>query len=110
MKISPDSGVWEERARGDLRVGIAALFVHQTKEAQAPRLCIEGWHGRSYESGDRAKPNNVSMRPLTQASLRCKRWLKPSSLHRIPTPLKRCWMSHVPALSTIPGRTSTIEI
>ena len=59
--------------------------------------------GRSYGFGDRAKPNKASKRPLTQASLRCKRWLKPSSLHRIPTPLKRCWMSHLQALSTIPA-------
>jgi hypothetical protein len=55
--------------------------------------------GRIYEFGDRVKPNKVSKRPFTQASLRCKRWLKPSSLHRIPTPLKRCWMSHLQALS-----------
>src|SRR4030095_4241853 len=59
-------------------------------------------NGRSYEFGDRAKSNKASQRPLIQASLRCKRWLKPSSLHRIPTPLKRCWMSHLHALSTIP--------
>jgi len=54
-------------------------------------------HGRSYGFGDGAKPNKASKRPLTQASLRCKRWLKPSSLHRIPTPLKRCWISHLRA-------------
>ena len=58
--------------------------------------------GRSYEFGDRAKSNKASQRPLIQASLRCKRWLKPSSLHRIPTPLKRGWMSHLQALSPIP--------
>ena len=46
--------------------------------------------GRSYGFGDWAKTNKVSKRPLTQASLRCKRWLKPSSLQRIPTPLNRC--------------------
>ena len=28
--------------------------------------------------------------------------VKLSSLQRIPTPLKRCWMSHLHALSTIP--------
>ena len=28
--------------------------------------------------------------------------VKPFSLQRIPTPLKRCWMSHLHALSTIP--------
>ncbi len=50
----------------------------------------KGVIGRSYEFGDRAKPNKASKRPLTQASLRCKRWLKPSSLQRIPTPLNRC--------------------
>jgi hypothetical protein len=49
-----------------------------------------GSAGRSYEFGDRAKPNKVSKRPLTQASLRCTRWLNPSSLHRIPTP----WVRH----------------
>src|SRR6266705_2926501 len=58
--------------------------------------------GRSYWFGDKAKSNKASKRPLTQASLRCTRWWKPSSLHRIPTPLKRCWMSHLQALSTIP--------
>jgi len=58
--------------------------------------------GRIYGFGERVKVNNASKRPLTQASLRCTRWLKPSSLHRIPTPLKRCWMSHLQALSTIP--------
>ena len=63
---------------------------------------LPGAKGRSYEFGDRVKSNNASQRPLIQASLRCKRWLKPSSLHRIPTPLKRCWMSHLQALSTIP--------
>ena len=29
--------------------------------------------GRIYKFGDRAKPNKASKRPLTQASLRCKR-------------------------------------
>jgi len=28
-------------------------------------------YGRIYGFGDRAKPNKVSKRPLTQASLRC---------------------------------------
>ena len=63
---------------------------------------LEGGIGRIYGFGERVKVNNASKRPLTQASLRCTRWLKPSSLHRIPTPLKRCWMSHLQALSTIP--------
>jgi REP element-mobilizing transposase RayT len=58
--------------------------------------------GRIYQFGDRVKPNKVSKRPLTQASRRCQRWLHPSSLQRIPTPLKRCGMSHVQALSTMP--------
>src|SRR2546428_2765357 len=58
--------------------------------------------GRSYGFGDWAKTNKASKRPLTQASLRCKRWLKPSSLQRIPTPLNRCCISHVQALSTLP--------
>ena len=61
-----------------------------------------GKRGRIYRFGDRVKPNKVSKRPLTQASLRCKRWLNPSSLQRMPTPLKRCWMSHLQALSTMP--------
>ena len=50
----------------------------------------ENLRGRSYRFGDKVKPNKASKRPLTQASLRCKRWLKPSSLQRIPTPLNRC--------------------
>jgi hypothetical protein len=39
--------------------------------------------------------------------------LKPSSLQRIPTPLKRCWMSHLQALSTIPdprGKPSSLYL
>ena len=51
---------------------------------------VMGPKGRIYEFGDRSKLNKVSKRPLTQASLRCKRWWKPSSLQRIPTPLNRC--------------------
>src|SRR5215510_4569364 len=31
--------------------------------------------GRIYRFGDRVTPNKASKRPLTQASLRCKRWL-----------------------------------
>ncbi len=53
-------------------------------------LSFQVTHGRSYGFGDWAKTNKASKRPLTQASLRCKRWLKPSSLQRIPTPLNRC--------------------
>jgi hypothetical protein len=53
-------------------------------------LTTERLYGRIYGFGDRAKPNKASKRPLTQASLRCTRWLNPSSLQRIPTPLNRC--------------------
>ncbi len=69
--------------------------------------------GRSYGFGDWDKRNKASKRPVIQASLRCKRWVKPSSLQRIPTPLKRCWMSHVHALSTIPlpsGKPSSLSL
>jgi hypothetical protein len=58
--------------------------------------------GRSYECGDRAKPNKTAKRPFTQASLRGKRWVNPASLHRMPTPVQRCWRSPVQALSTRP--------
>ena len=58
--------------------------------------------GRSYEFGDRAKPHKVSKRPLPQARRRCPRWVQPSSLHRMPPPVKRWWLRHFPALSTIP--------
>ena len=58
--------------------------------------------GRIYGCGDRAKPTKTSKRPLPQASLRGKRGLNPSSLQRIPTPLHRCCISHVQALSTLP--------
>jgi len=58
--------------------------------------------GRIYRFGDRAKPNKASKRPLTQASLRGTRWVTPSSLHRLPTPVQRCWRSHGQALATIP--------
>jgi hypothetical protein len=78
------------------------LSSDQTIELQwrSPYHSIEiDTHGRSYEFGDRAKPNKASKRPFTQASLRGTRWVKPSSLHRMPTPLKRCWMSHLQALS-----------
>src|SRR5262245_8491359 len=44
-----------------------------------------------YEFGDRAKSNKASKRPLTQANLKCNRWLKSVSLYRIPTPLQCCW-------------------
>jgi hypothetical protein len=69
--------------------------------------------GRIYRFGDWAKLNKASKRPLTHASLRCKRWLNPSSLHRIPTPLKRCWISHVQARSTMPdpsGHPSSLSL
>ena len=84
--------------------------VRMTKVVHERETLVDG---RSYWFGDRVKPNKASKRPLTQASLRCKRWLKPSSLHRIPTPLKRCWMSHLQALSTIPepsGKPSSLYL
>jgi len=46
--------------------------------------------GRIYPLGEASGRNSASKRPLTQASRRCNKWLKPSSLHRMPTPLKRC--------------------
>jgi hypothetical protein len=60
--------------------------------------------GRSYVLGEgwSCTPNKASKEPFTQASRRCNRWLHPVSLQRIPTPLKRCWMSYVHALSTMP--------
>src|ERR1051326_271963 len=60
--------------------------------------------GRSYVLGEgwSCTPNKASKEPFTQASLRCNKWLNPASLQRIPTPLNRCWMSHLHALSTIP--------
>jgi transposase-like protein len=39
----------------------------------ATRLYGVSKNGRIYGFGDRAKPNKASKRPLTQASLRCKR-------------------------------------
>ena len=86
-----------ERIR-QLRIGLG-LSVRSlaTQTGFSPSLISQG---AVTGSGIWARPNNASKRPLTQASLRCKRWLKPSSLHRIPTPLKRCWMSHLHALST----------
>jgi len=57
---------------------------------RSPSVSLVVATGRSYGFGDWAKTNKASKRPLTQASLRCKRWLKPSSLQRIPTPLNRC--------------------
>src|SRR5215813_10212957 len=77
------------------------------------KLTITEIMGRIYQFGDGDKPNKASKRPLTQASRRCKRWLNPSSLHRMPTPLKRCWMSHLQALSTIPdpsGKPSSLYL
>src|SRR2546425_857898 len=105
----PRSPVWRSAVSSfldDSRLFAIALIV----SGVIPLLWVLLWklpqwqvaYGRSYGFGDRAKTNKVAKRPLTQASLRCKRWLKPSSLHRIPTPLKRCWMSHLQALSTIP--------
>jgi len=86
------ASVLEMTLAPDRLAAIRAALVHPSPDAD----------GRSYGFGDWAKPNKALKRPLTQASLRCTRWLKPSSLHRIPTPLKRCWMSHLQALSTIP--------
>jgi len=61
-------------------------------------------HGRIYMSGEASGRNSASKRSLTQANRKCSKWLKPSSLHRIPTPLKRCSrsVSHLQALSTMP--------
>ena len=56
--------------------------------------------GRIHELGEGV--NRVSKRSLAQASRSMSKWLKPSSLQRMPTPLKRCWMSHFTALSTKP--------
>src|SRR5262245_44756813 len=98
------NGGFDSSAHG-LFVGLPARPQRASRERQP--LFILSRHlkaemGRIYECGDRSKLNKASKRPLTQASLRCRRWLKPSSLQRIPTPLNRCWMSHLQALSTIP--------
>jgi len=44
---------------------------------------------------------DASNRWFTHAKRRWSKWLKPSSLQRIPT-LNRCWINHLHALSTIP--------
>lgn len=43
--------------------------------------------GRIYDLGEEKNESNV---PFTQAKRRCSKWLNPSSLQRIPTPLNRC--------------------
>src|SRR2546422_4787702 len=73
-----------------LWANLPAVYREQATFYTDQYAVYKGVIGRSYEFGDRAKPNKASKRPLTQASLRCKRWLKPSSLQRIPTPLNRC--------------------
>src|SRR5262249_40958761 len=96
VHYTPKHGSWLNMAEIELS--------HLSRQCLRGRIAAKG---RSYEFGDRAKPNKVSKRPLPQASLKCTRWLQPSSLHRIPTPLKRCWMSHLQALSTIPEPSGT---
>ena len=67
-----------------------------------------GDHGRIYDFGDwRQAKQEASKHPSTHANLRCKRWLKPFSLQRIRTPLKRCWISHFYVLSTIPPQSAS---
>ena len=66
------------------------------------KLLLNSSMGRIYELGEASGANKASKRPLTQAKRRWSKWLKPSSLQRIPTPLKRCWINHLHALSTIP--------
>lgn len=47
--------------------------------------------GRIYPLGEATEGvNKSSKRELTQASRRCRSAMNPSSLHRMPTPLKRC--------------------
>jgi hypothetical protein len=60
--------------------------------------------GRFYVLGEACTCicNNAAKEPWTQASRQGNSWLKPSALHRIPTPLQRCWISHWHALSPIP--------
>ena len=59
--------------------------------------------GRIYDLGEGQRAGKkLSKRPFTQANRKCSRWLNPSSLQRIPTPLNRCCMSHLQVLSTKP--------
>jgi tetratricopeptide (TPR) repeat protein len=45
--------------------------------------------GRIYQLGG-TPGNRESNRPFSQQSRRCSRWVKPSSLQRMPTPVNRC--------------------
>jgi hypothetical protein len=46
------------------------------------------WNSSKGEASVEGK--KASKRPLTQAKRKCSKWLNPSSLQRMPTPLKRC--------------------
>ncbi len=59
--------------------------------SQLGELCWDSFFNAPLEVSLGSK--SVSKVPLTHAKRRCNKWLKPSSLHRIPTPLKRCWIS-----------------
>ena len=64
-------------------------------------LCPLKWRtGRIHNLGEEGK--QVSKRSLTQANRIRSKWVKLSSPQRIPTPLKRCWISYLQALSTKP--------
>jgi kumamolisin len=63
-----DEAQWGAQAGHDMENAAAAATA-----AGMVVFAASGDNGRSYGFGDRAKPNKASKRPLTQASLRCKR-------------------------------------
>jgi cytochrome c peroxidase len=77
---------WDGRATGENLGNPAA------DQALGPFLNpVEQWNGRIYDLGEGIEAEKKeSKRPFTQANRKWSRWLKPSSLQRIPTPLKRC--------------------
>jgi hypothetical protein len=76
------------------------------QQIQARTILFDAWYasvdnGRIHKLGE-VRTNRDSKRALAQARRKCNSWLSPDSLQRMPTPLKRCWISHLQALSPPP--------
>jgi hypothetical protein len=89
-----------ERRKGP-KLKAKGVYRDAVRSTEKPGVKCLGLKGRIHKLGE-ARSNRDSKRSLVQARRKCSRWLRPDSLQRMPTPLKRCWMSHLHALSTQP--------